>query len=310
MSMKRTRGYRVGLIASVLVLLLLPALQGAGLELTTRFDLGNLGFDPDRASGDATYSGTDYFWGGTVEVTHGFSERMAIRAGVSRDAVLRNLAYAMVYYNLDYLSMGLGTVQGFSNTSGASLKPGLASSVQLTFPGVMFARLLFDYSFGSLLMEDGDYIQNRNELSVGFYVPNAICSLTLQSKKFFEQQSDTLDVVDSLMRYSFTADIFKKNAPYRLLFSLAYQTLQKKFIDGLTNPVHTLSSLMAGVQLSVELTRFLTIMLGADSALLTFGEDQLAGLQNPAPGGYLFQATTGFTLNFENMKTRRPAAAD
>jgi hypothetical protein len=64
------------------------------------------------------------------------------------------------------------------------------------------------------------------------------------------------------------------------------------------------------VQLSIDLTRFLTIMLGADSALLTIGEDQLSGLQNPAPGGYLFQASTGFTLNFENMKVRRQSAAE
>ncbi len=122
-------------------------------------------------------------------MTHGFSERMAIRAGFSRDTVLRNLAYAMVYYNLDYLSMGIGTIQGFNNTDGATLKPGLASSVQLTFPGVMFARLQFDTSLGSVLMETGDYTQNRNELSIGFYVPNAICSLTLQSKKFYELQA-------------------------------------------------------------------------------------------------------------------------
>jgi len=305
--MKRTRGNQAGLLALTLVLLLLPAFRGAGLELSTRFELGNLAFDPDRAALDATFSGAEYYWGGTVEVTHGFSERMALRAGFTRDTVLRNLAYAMIYYNLDYLSMGVGTIQGFNNTNGATLKPGLASSVQLSFPGVMFARLLFDYSLGSVLMETGDYTQNRNELTVGFYVPNAICSLTLQSKKFYELQAAEA-VVDSLMRYSFQADIYQKNAPYRLLFSLAYQTLQKKFV--VADTVHTLSSLMAGVELAIDLTRFLTVELGADSALFTFGEDQLAGLQNPAPGGYLFQAYTGFTLKFENLKNRRPPAGD
>jgi hypothetical protein len=177
--------------------------------------------------------------------------------------------------------------------------------VQLTIPGVMFTRLLFDYSLGSVLLEDGDYSQNRNELSVGFYVPNAICSLILESKKFYEQRTATLDVVDSLLRYSFQADIFQKNAPYRLLFSLAYETLQKKFFDGATNPVHTLNSLKAGVELSVDLARFLTIMFGLDSALLTMGDGLLSGVQNPA---YLFQAYSGFTLNFENMKNRRPPA--
>jgi hypothetical protein len=303
--MKRTRGNRANIAALIIVLLLLPAFRGAALELSTRFDLGNLGFDPDRAAADATYPGTAWYWGGTVEVTHGFSERMALRAGFSRDTVLRNMAYAMIYYNLEYLSMGLGTIQGFNNTGGATLKPGLASSVQLTIPGVMFTRLLFDYSLGSVLLEDGDYSQNRNELSVGFYVPNAICSLILESKKFYEQRTATLDVVDSLLRYSFQADIFQKNAPYRLLFSLAYETLQKKFFDGATNPVHTLNSLKAGVELSVDLARFLTIMFGLDSALLTMGDGLLSGVQNPA---YLFQAYSGFTLNFENMKNRRPPA--
>lgn len=303
--MKRTRGNRADIAALIIVLLLLPAFRGAALELSTRFDLGNLGFDPDRVKTDATYPGTAWYWGGTVEVTHGFSERMALRAGFSRDTVLRNMAYAMIYYNLEYLSMGLGTIQGFNNTGGATLKPGLASSVQLTIPGVMFTRLLFDYSLGSVLLEDGDYSQNRNELSVGFYVPNAICSLILESKKFYEQRTATLDVVDSLLRYSFQADIFQKNAPYRLLFSLAYETLQKKFFDGATNPVHTLNSLKAGVELSVDLARFLTIMFGLDSALLTMGDGLLSGVQNPA---YLFQAYSGFTLNFENMKNRRPPA--
>jgi hypothetical protein len=203
--------------------------------------------------------------------------------------------------------MGIGTVQGFNNTNGATLKPGLASSVQLSFPGAMFARLQFDSSLGSVPLDIGDYTQNLNELTIGFYVPNAICSFTLQSKKLYELQASEA-VVDSLMRYFFQADIFQKNAPYRLLFSLAYQTLQKKFV--VADTINTLSSLMAGVQLSIDLTRFLTIMLGVDSALLTFGEDQLSGLQNPAPGGYLFQASTGFTLNFESMRVRRQSAAE
>jgi hypothetical protein len=303
--MKRLGG--LGLLSLALLLLLLPTWQAFSMELEARFDLGNLGFDPDRASTDATYSGTDYYWGGTVEVTHGFSERMGLRAGFSRDAVLRNMAYAMLYYNLDYLNMGIGTIQGFNNTTGATLKPGLASSVQLNFPGVMFARIEFDSSLGSVPLDTGDYTQNRNELSVGFYVPNAICSLTLESRKLYELQAAEA-VVDSLMRYSFTADIFKKNSPYRLLFSLAYQTLQKKFT--VADTVHTLNSLMAGLQLSFDLTRYLTIMLGVDNGLLTSGQDQLDGLQNPAPGGYLFQATTGITLNFSNMKTRRPPPAE
>jgi hypothetical protein len=302
--MKRLGG--ISLLSLATLLLLLTAEQAAGVELEARFNLGNIGFDQERDPADSTYTGLDWLWGGSVEVNHGFSDRTAIKAGVYRDDVLRNVAYALLYYNLDFLSMGIGTIQGVGNTDGTILKPGIASSVELHFPGIMFTRLLFDYSLGGLFEgETGDYLQSRNELALGFYARNAICALSFESKKFVEQQA-AQQVVDSLQRYAFTVDIYKKNTPFRLLLSFAYQSLQKKFLDGVTNPVHTLDSLMAGLELNVEVTRYLTLMLGLDSAVLTFGDDYLAGIPtNPGPGGYLFTARTGFTLNFENMKSRR-----
>jgi hypothetical protein len=311
--MKRMGGPVFFWFAALLVLLLLlPAGQAAGVELNALFDLGNLGFDRERSATDDGYTGREWYWQGSVEVNHGFSERTAIKAGLYRDTVLRNVAYALLYYNLDFLSMGIGTIQGLNNTDSTILKPGIASSVQLSFPGVMFARLLSDYSLGGLLEgETGDYQQSRNELALGFYARNAICSLTLQSKKFAEHQTDTLDVVDSLLRYAFTADIYKKNFPFRLLFSFAYQSLQKKFLDETAgSTVHTLNSLMAGLELDVDVTRYLTFMLGLDSAVLSFGDDYLAGLSNPAPGGYLFRGQTGFTLKFDNLKSRRLALSE
>ena len=303
--MKRFGEGRFLFLPFTLLLLLFPAWGAAGLELGVLFDLGNLGFSPERAATDTAYTGEDLFWGASVEISHGFSGNVSTRGGFYRDPVLRNVAYALLYYELDFVSLGIGTIQGVSNSDSEILKPGIASSIQLSFPGAMFARIRFDTSLGGQLMEPGDYMQSRNELSIGVYVRNAICSLSFESKKFIEQQA-TMEVVDSLLRYSFVADIFQKNVPYRLQFSLAYQSLQKKFLDGTPSPpIHTLNSVMAGAELDIEVTRFLTLVAGLDSAVLTFGEDELDGLQNPAPGGYLFKARTGFTLNFANLKTRR-----
>jgi hypothetical protein len=121
--MKRTRGNRTGIR---LVSCSAYAFQAAVLELSTRFDLGNLAFDPDRAAADATFSGAEYYWGGTVEVTHGFSERMALRAGFTRDTVLRNLAYAMIYYNLDSSAWASGPSGLQQPTGPPEAGPGLS----------------------------------------------------------------------------------------------------------------------------------------------------------------------------------------
>ena len=78
------RGKRRRFFLPLTLLLLLPAWQAAGVELTALFNLGNLGFDPQRAITDSTYPGTDYYWGASFEVTHGFSEGIAIRGGFYR----------------------------------------------------------------------------------------------------------------------------------------------------------------------------------------------------------------------------------
>jgi hypothetical protein len=301
--MKRFGNCWLVLLSLALVLFLLPAGRAAGVELNFLFDLGNLGFEPDRSDTDTTYSGQEFFWGGAVEVVHSFSANTAVKGGFYRDPVLRNFAYALLYYNLDFFSLGVGTIQGFLNSTSEILKPGIASEIQLSFPGVMFARIRFDTSLGVQLMEPGDYTQSRNELSIGVYVPNAICSVNFESKKFIEQQA-AAQVVDSLMRYSLRADIYQKNVPYRLHLSLAYQSLQKKYLDAATT-LDTLNSVMAGVGLDVDVTRYLTLLASLDSAVFTAGEDQLAGLSNPAPGGYLFQAQAGVTLKLDKLKTRR-----
>jgi hypothetical protein len=295
----------LALLSLVAMLLLFPALRCAGVELNALFNLGNLGFDSERVAADTGYTGQDWFWGGSVEVAHNFSENIAIKGGFYRDTVLRNVMYAMLYYNLDFFSIGIGTIQGFQNSAGTILKPGIGGSFELGFPGVMFARMLFDNSLGGQLIEPSDYLQSRSEFAVGFYVPNAICSLSFQSKKFIEQEA-AQRIVDSLVAYSFKADVYQKNSPYRLLFTVGYQFLQKKFLDGsATPPVHTLNSLLAGVELDIIVTSYLTLRLGLDSAILTIGQDQLAGVWNPGPGGFLFKAQTGFSLDLENLKGGR-----
>lgn len=293
------------LLSLVLSLLLFPVFHGAALELDAIFDFGNLGFSPNRDSSDTGFTGLDWLWGGTLELAHQFSDNVEVRGGIYRDVVLRNVAYAMMYYKLDYFRMGFGIIQGVQNSADTVLKPGIASSVRVDVPGVVFASFLFDYSLGGPPIEVADYLQSRSEFVLGFYAHNVICSLGVYSKKFVEQET-AQEVVDDLIRYFFKADVFRKNSPYRLVFTFGYQSMQKKFLDGSASPpVHTLNSLLAGAELDVDVTRYLALLVGLDASVFTLGDDQLAGLQYPGPGGFLFTAHAGFSLNFAALKARR-----
>ncbi|MEW5818336.1 MAG: hypothetical protein AB1798_23475, partial [Spirochaetota bacterium] len=146
----------------------------------------------------------------------------------------------------------------------------------------------------------------RNDISFGYYVRNAICSLNINSRKFVQKASAAQEIVDSLVEYSFKSDIFQKNVPYKILISLGFQQLSKTFIDSSSTVVHTLNSLVIGNQVDIIATEYLTIVIRLDSSLYSFGQGILLGISNPGPGGYLFRATAGATLNLEKIPKKQP----
>jgi hypothetical protein len=290
--------------------LTLAAGTASGLEVGASFRFDNLGFRTDRTASDTSFSGRDYFWGGSVYLTHELSDSITLEAGVSRDDILRILTYTLFQYQLDYFRLGLGAFLGTFNSTTELLKSGITMSVGLEVPGVVFARLRADSSIGGRLVEAGDFLQERTDVSVGFYVPNVICSLNLETRSFTQKQ-DTAEVVDSLTVYSFKTDIFQKNLPFRVVLTFGYQTLAKKFIDGATNPTNTLNSIILGTDFHLRVSDTLTLQFGLDSSIYSFGQDQLLGVSNPGPGGYLFRASAGFSLDVGQLRARarRQAAA-
>jgi hypothetical protein len=274
------------------------------LEVGASFRFDNLGFRTDRAASDATFTGRDYFWGGTIYLTHELSDSITLDAGFTRDDILRMLTYTLVQYQLDYFRLGLGAFFGTFNSTTELLKSGITMSIGLEVPGVVFARLRADSSIGGRLVETGDFLQERTDVSVGFYVPNVICSLNLETRSFTQKQ-DAAEVVDSLTFYSLKTDIFQKNLPFRVVLTFGYQTLAKKFIDGVTNPTNTLNSIILGTDFHVRVSESLALEFALDSSIYSFGQDQLLGISNPGPGGYLFRASTGFSLDIGRLRSRR-----
>lgn len=284
-------------------------LQLNALEVGATFSLENLDFKNDRLSDDESFSGMDLLWGGSLFATHTISESFSVEGGFYNDTILRFISYTLLNYNLQFIQLSVGPFFGFFNSTSTStiLKSGISTSIKLELPGVLYISFRTDNSIGGYLIEIGDYIQQRNDISLGYHVRNAICSININSRKFIEKQ-DNLEVVDSLIDYSFKTDIFQKNLPYRIFFSFSFQRLSKKYFDAADSsaePVssHTLNSIILGTEVDINITDFLTVILNLESSIYTFGQDILLGISNP--GWYLFRAYTGFKINFDRLSARR-----
>jgi hypothetical protein len=283
-------------------LLLLSALSAGSLEIGGVFQLGNLGFQSDRPESATSVSETDFLYGGSLYVRTDILDRFEVEAGFRRDFILRNVLYSLLEYRVDYFSLGVGMFAGFFNSGGSTLNSGIIASVKLELPGVVFVSLRSDNSLTGSLSEGGDFSQRLIDLAVGFYAKNAICSLILSSKQYSEMQGGA-EIIDHLIKYAFKADIFQKNVPFRLVLTFAYQALDKSYSPG---PIdHGLNSVLLGTELDLSLGPRLELFLGFDNSLFTFGTGQLSAISYTGFAPYLFQAYTGFRLNFE-----RPAGKD
>lgn len=293
----------------LLVLLLLAFLPGElfALEIGATVNLENLALDNDRAESADSFSGNNYYWGGSLFASHAFSEELSFETGFYQDTILRNVLYSTLHYNTEYLSLGVGPFFGFFNSTSTILKSGISTSIKFSLPGVVFVLLRSDTSIGGRLVETEDYIQASSDLALGFYVRNAICTLNLRNKKFTQKQS-SLETVDNLTEYSFDTEVFQKNFPYQITLSFAYQILDKKYVGPATTTRHTLNSIIIGTEADIALNRYLNLLLSLDSSIYTFGQNELAGVSNPGPGGYTFRAYTGCSVNLDRLKPESPPA--
>ena len=285
---------------SLLFLLLFGGLI-TGLEVGTFFTIGNLSLSEEGAPA------AGYPWGLTLTGSQALAESFAVQAGYSLDPTLKNLVYTIFSYKQDSFSLGVGPFFGIFNSASTIMKSGISTSVQLEWPGTAFLSFRADSSIGGRMVQTGDYIQERNDITAGYYVKNAICSFNLLNKRFSEKTA-TGEAINMSTEYSFKTDIFMKNIPYRVLLTFGYNTLERQILTTLTNTTDTfnLNSIILGTKVTVRITPRVYFVADLLSSVYSFGfHKQKVGsdaeqiiAQNVEDGSkYYFQLSTGVQIN-------------
>ena len=281
----------------------LAAAPISALQIGASFSTGNLVFAPGRSPTDTSFDGTAFPWGISASAIQPISDQASIDAALDYDPVLRYTISALFTYREQFFTVGVGPSFGIFNSTAEPLKSGIAATFALEWPGVAFVNYFSDNTLGGALVEPGDYIQERNDLSVGFYVPNAICSLNLLTRRYVSATT-TGSTIDDLSEYSFKTNLFQKNVPYRVLLTFGYQSLSESFVTSGSTTVDTLGSLIVGTRIEASIGGSFTYVFDLTSSVYTFGQGALVGLSNPGPpwlDGYLFRLTTGIQVNLDQL---------
>ncbi len=266
----------------------------AALDLEAGAFFGNLGLpwagetpivlDP--------YPANQWIYGGRAAFVDDLGEGFSLRAEYVTDTVLRNVVRGVVTYDTGIASISAGPMVGVFNTAETLLKAGIDIGFRIEATGLAFFSATVESSMGAGLATAGDYSQERSELAAGWYVRNAICTVSMLTKRYTRMVAGGDSIVDASTDYAFSVDVFKKGAPYRVVTELGYRTMTRTYPGDL---VDGLGAVLLGATVSAEVLPTLTVVAGLDSGVYVFGLEELAA-RGPAPTSFMFSASLGFIL--------------
>ena len=289
---------------TTIAIILLAGSHLSGLSIGTDFFIGNMAFADDRTEDEIDLP-VLFPWGGSIVVDQQVDDQVSFNLGFYSDSTLNYISYTLIKYTQQFFSITVGPFFGFFNSPNTLLKPGISTAVRAAIPGIAFLSFRADSSIGGRLAESGDYLQERSDVSIGFYVRNAILSVNLLTKSYIYRTA-TQEIIDGHIEYSFETDLFQKNVPYRILLSFAYQERAKSFVDvddRTISSIHRLRSAVLGTELELQLTDWLQLEIKLDSAVYSFGDagDELLSLPTTGIGQFLFTAGVGAKIDLDGI---------
>jgi hypothetical protein len=289
----------------ILILITAAVIPVAAAETGGSFTMGNNNLSSDPMTTSA-FAGDEYPWGASLYWKKEANDVSGIEIGFYRDPILNNLGYTNFYYNEELFNISVGPFFGLFNNTQTLIKSGIATSIRVNIPGFAFAQFETQSTIGGRLVSVGDYIQEANNISVGFYVYNAIVTIMIDTKSYSSIITGDYTQSVDFTEYAFITDLFQKNVPYTAALKLAYQQKVRTIED---TSIESLNNVVLGTDLSFSPLEFLSIFLSLESGLYSFGslEDTVADttelltFSDSLPGSFLFNATIGFSIDLDNI---------
>jgi hypothetical protein len=283
-------------------LLFFIGLDVFSLDLSVKAGLGNHSFDTNQESA-VTSGGVagDFkpvlFPLGQVKASGTYSDLFNFEGVFERDPILRNRVGGEVELLAGPVSISAGPFIGLLNTPENVLSLGFSGGLALEIPGILFAKLKAGTNLGTVKAV-GDYSMDMTQISLGFWLPNLINTVSLSTKTFGVQHTLSNYIEDKLWRVAYNGEIYSKGVPYVIRIDMGYQSLTRGYTDTLTSvkEADEFNSIFLGFEAEIAVTPLLKILFGAEMPVYSWGKTPLSRPKD----AWIFQAHGGIVYSFDS----------
>jgi hypothetical protein len=286
----------------LVLVLFLSCLSVFSLDLSVKAGLGNHSFDTKQdtaitSGGVAGNFKPALFPVGQVRASGPYSDLFNFEGILERDPILRNRVGGEVELLAGPVSISAGPFIGLLNTPENVLSLGFSGGISLEIPGILFANLKAGTNLGSVKAV-GDYSMDMTRISLGFWLPNLINTLSLSTKTFGVQHTLSNFIEDKLFRVAYSGEIYSKGVPYVIRIDMGYQSLTRGYTDTATSLKESdeFNSIFLGFEAEIAVTPLLKILFGAEMPVYSWGKTPLSRPKDV----WLFQAHGGIIYSFDS----------
>lgn len=167
-------------------------------------------------------------FGGKISVTDKLTSRMDGTITFERDTVSGNILSATGTFRTKFLEISggpsFGVLNGTEDDDDVTMlfQPGLALGFSVIIPGTFIGRAYSEFALPPAASSAGQVYLQRGELSIGFYLPNILCTAKVIQRSTVGL-GDGTTITKSIMDYGVYTEAYKKGSPFRINVDFIYR---------------------------------------------------------------------------------------
>jgi len=237
-------------------------------------------------------------WGYDFYVEDQLTEALIGKIAYDCDPENGSTLSARASYRTSYLEISAGPTFGILNSSSSGgvanlFQPGLGIGFKLLAPGQVVAKADTDFALPAPASSTGQIFLQRSELSIGFYLPNVLCSVGIKQKT----NTESGGLVKGITDVGLYTESFKKGSPFRISVDFIYRVMDYYVASGSASNTKT-AHLVLGGGLTWEPKNDLSLFIEGDGAIYSYSlGGSLTGLDK-----FLFDVRAGVLYRLDTSK--------